>query len=297
MNPREVIGWIGVGLSTLITSGWGFWGVIENFHEGWYQETLIENLGLMFVQYLSPMIIFMLATFISIHWRKVGAVLHFLIAGLAIWFFNAFSNAAIFLIILPLAGIGLLYWFGFISNRNLAYRIAIGFPVIVLIISGIAPVRKVSQRIDDGNYQARLVSGNGVELIWAPGGPGWPDTGGDWYDAQHVCQYLSEDGLLLRTQPANIWRLPTVEEAVGSMALHGQNSGGIWNAEKAEASYETKPDKESPLWNIHSQVIYMWTDTEADEDHAYMIVFDGDVWSRSKDFGPAYLGFRCVRLP
>ena len=296
-NTHRFVGWIGVGLSTLITSGWAFWGVIENFHEGWYQETLIENLGLMFVQYLSPMIIFMLATFVSIRWRKVGAVLHFLIAGLAIWFFNAFSNAATFLIILPLAGIGLLYWFGSISNRNLAYMIAIGFPVITLIISGIAPVIRVSQRIDDGNYQARLVSGNGVELIWAPVGPGWPDEGGNWNNARHVCQYLNEDGLLLGKEPANIWRLPSVEEAVRSMALHGQNSGGIWNADNVEAIYETTPDKEPPLWNIHSQVIYMWTDTEADEDHAYMIVYDGEVWSRSKDFGPAYLGFRCVRLP
>jgi hypothetical protein len=175
--------------------------------------------------------------------------------------------------------------------------IAIGIPIITLIISGIVPVIRLSQRMDDGDYQARLVSGNGIALIWAPAGPGWPDEGGNWYDAQHTCKYLSEDGLFLGTQPENIWRLPTVDEAVRSMALHGQNSGGSWDAEKAAASYETKPDKESPLWDIHSQVIYWWTDTEVDEDHAYMIVYDGEVWSRSKDFGPAYLGFRCVRSP
>ncbi|MCA9924985.1 MAG: hypothetical protein KC421_21570, partial [Anaerolineales bacterium] len=56
----------------------------------------------------------------------------------------------------------------------------------------------------------------------------------------------------------------------------------------AEAVYKTKPDKESPLWNIYSQVIYWWTATEEDEAHAYIIAYDGQVWPRLKQFGPAY---------
>ena len=139
--------------------------------------------------------------------------------------------------------------------------------------------------------------GNGVNLIWAPDGPGWPREGTNWYEAQQVCQHLSEDGLTLAPVPLNIWRLPTVDEAVRSMARHGQNSGGVWDAENAKATYKTAPDKESPLWNVHSQVIYWWTATAVDEDHAYIIVYDGKVWSRSKKFGPAYLGFRCVKQP
>ena len=139
------------------------------------------------------------------------------------------------------------------------------------------------------------MQGNGVALTWAPGGPGWPREGGDWYEAQQACQYLSEDGLTLSPTPLDIWRLPTVDEAVRSMALHGQNSGGEWDAETAQATYETNPDKESPLWNPYSQVIYWWTATEIDEDRAYIIVYDGKVWPRSKEFGPAYLGFRCVK--
>jgi hypothetical protein len=79
------------------------------------------------------------------------------------------------------------------------------------------------------------------------------------------------------------------------MARHGKNSGGIWDAENAEAAYKTTPDKESPLWNVYSQVIYWWTATEVDEERAYIIVYDGKVWPRSKVFGPAYLGYRCVR--
>jgi enterochelin esterase-like enzyme len=88
-----------------------------------------------------------------------------------------------------------------------------------------------------------------------------------------------------------------VDEAVQAMASHGRNSGGVWDPEKAQAAYETTPDKESPLWNTHSQVIYWWTATEADEETAYIIVYDGRVWTRTKSLSQDYLGFRCVKEP
>ena len=289
------MGWVAVGVSTVITCFWAFWGIIENFHEGWYFESLLSNLGLMFTQYLSPMLIFMVVTLVSIFWLRFGGGLHIFFALLAIWFFNAFSNAATFLIILPLIGLGLLYWNGRLEPKKLAVSVSIGLPLLILIIAGIEPVIRVSQRIDDSNLGAQLVHGNDVDLTWAPDGPGWPREGGDWHDANRTCQYLNEDGLTMSTTSQNIWRLPTIEEAVRSMSRHGQNSGGMWNAEADEATYEITPDKESPLWNIHSQVIYWWTATEVDEDHAYIIVYDGKVWSRPKEIGPAYLGFRCVR--
>ena len=294
-KKRQIAGWAAVGLSTAITCVWAFWGIIENFHEGWYFESLWSNLGMMFVQYLSPMLIFMGVTLISIFWPHFGGGLHGLIALLAIWFFQAFSNAATFLIILPLIGLGAMYWIGRPQPRRLAVSLIVSLPMLTMIISGISPVIRVSQRVNDGNLQARLVQGNGVALIWAPDGPGWPREGGDWYEAQQVCQYLSEDGLTLATISQDSWRLPTVDEAVRSMALHGQNSGGEWNVETAEATYETPPDKESPLWNSYSQVIYWWTATEIDDERAYIIVYDGKVWLRAKQFGPAYLGFRCVK--
>jgi hypothetical protein len=294
-RKRQITGWIAVGLSTVITCGWAVWGIIENFHEGWYFETLWSNLGMMFVQYLSPMLIFMGVTLVSISWPRFGGALHWAIALLAIWFFQAFSNAATFLIIMPLVGLGALYWFGHPRPKRLATSLAVGLPMLTLIISGTSPAMRVSRRIDDGNLQARSVYGNGVELTWAPDGPGWPQQGGDWYEAQQVCRYLSEDGATLASTPQHIWRLPTVDEAVRSMARHGQNSGGEWDAESAEAIYETTPDKESPLWKVHSQVIYWWTATEIDADRAYIIVYDGKVWPRSKQFGPEYLGFRCVK--
>ena len=69
---RVVVGWIAVGLSTAITCVWAFWGIIENFHEGWYYESLLSNLGMMFIQYLSPMLIFMGVTLVSIYWSRFG---------------------------------------------------------------------------------------------------------------------------------------------------------------------------------------------------------------------------------
>ena len=289
------MGWVAVGISAVITCFWAFWGIIENFHEGWYFESLLSNLGLMFAQYLSPMLAFILVTLVSIFWPRIGGGLHMILALLAIGFFNAFSNAATFLIILPLIGLVLLYWNGRLEPKKLAVSVSIGLPFLTLFIAGVEPVIRVSQRINDGNLSAQLIHGNGADLTWAPDGPGWPREGGDWYEANQICQHLIEDGLTLSTTPQNVWRLPTVDEVVRSMSRHGQNSGGTWNAETAEATYKITPDKESPLWNIHSQVIYWWTATEVDDDHAYIIVYDGKVRSRDKQFSPAYLGFRCVR--
>jgi hypothetical protein len=294
-DKRQIIGWIAVGLSTAITCFWAFWGIIEDFHEGWHYPSLWANLGLMLVQYLSPMLIFMAVTLVAIQWPQYGAGLHVILALLAAWFFQAPSSPGTFLVILPLIGLGVLHGFGRPQPRKIAVALVIGLPILTLILFGAEPALRVSQRLDDGVLQARLVQGNGVALTWAPDGPGWPREGTNWYVAQLACQNLSEDGLSVAPEPQRIWRLPTVDEAVRSMARHGQNSGGVWDAETTTAAYETPPDKESPLWNVHSQVIYWWTATEVDAERAYIIVYDGKVWPRAKDFGPAYLGFRCVR--
>lgn len=294
-EQAHIIGWIAVGLSTVLVCFWAFWGIIENFHEGWYHAYWLPNVGLMLAQYLSPMLLFMGVTLVSIFWPRLGAGSHIVLALFAAWFFDAFSNAATFLLILPLVGLGALYWNGRPQPRRFAVLLAVGLPALTLIIFGISPAIRVSQRIDDGNLAARIVEGNGVTLVWAPSGPGWPSTGTSWTDAQRICRMLSEDGhSLSETQPA-IWRLPTVDEAVRSMARHGANSGGVWHAATGEPVYTMTPDKESPLWQVHSQVIYWWTATEVDAEHAYMIAYDGKVWPRPKDFGPDYLGFRCVK--
>jgi hypothetical protein len=168
-------------------------------------------------------------------------------------------------------------------------------PLLTLLISGIEPAVRVSQRVDDGDRDTRYVEGNGVVLYWAPEGPGWPDVGEDWFDAQEACWFLSEDGLTLNPVPLRIWRLPTVDEAVRSMSRRGENSGGEWDTLSRRAIYKLTPDKESPLWKVYSQVIYWWTSTVIDGDHAYIIAYDGKVWPRSKELSPDNMGFRCVK--
>ena len=294
-KKRQTLGWIAVGISSAVSSFWAFWGIIENFHEGWYYESLWLNLGLMFAQYLSPMLIFVAITLVSIFLPRIGSGLHVILALFMIWFFNAASNAATLLIILPLLGIGILYWFSRIQSPKLAAAIAAGLPVFVLLAAGIHPAIRVSQRLNDGNLSARVVKGNGVTLIWAPQGPGWPGMGTSWFGAEETCQYLNRAGLALASASQQIWRLPTADELVRSMSIHGQNSGGIWDPVVAEATYQTKPDKESPLWIVHFPVIYWWSATELDEDRAYMIAYDGKVWIRSKDMAIGNLGYRCVK--
>ncbi len=296
-NRRQLAGWLAVSLTTLITCFWAGWGIIENFHEGWYYESWLANTGLMFIQYLSPMLIFMGLTLITILWPRLGAGLYIAIALIALWFFNGFDDTAVFFIIMPLVGLAMLYWFGRIQSRRIATCLAVGLPFLTLIVCSVEPIYRVSTRVFDGNLGARDVQGNGVTLTWAPDGHGWPQSGMSWQEAQNVCSRLTEDGLTVTDESQNLWRLPSADEAVRSMARHGENSGGIWNMNSAEASYQIKPDKESPLWNVHSQVVYWWTATEIDANHAYIIAYDGQVWPRLKTFGPAYLGFRCVKQP
>jgi len=294
---HKALGWTAIAISTLISCLWAAWGIIENFHEGWYYPSLGMNLGLMLTQYLSPMLAFMGLTLVGIYRPRIGSAVHALAAGLAVWFFKMGSMAATLLIITPLLGLGALYWFGKIKQVRMASWLAIGLPLLALVVAGISPAVRVSRRLNDGDLGTRFVERNGLTLVWAPDGPGWPDSGGDWLEAQQSCRQLSKDGLSLTSEDLEIWRLPTVEEAVRSMTRRGENSGGVWDPGEAQPNYQIRPDKESPLWKVYSPVIYWWTATEVDEDRAYIIVYDGKVWPRSKDFGPDYLGFRCVKRP
>ncbi|MEZ4862792.1 MAG: hypothetical protein R3C14_15860 [Caldilineaceae bacterium] len=295
MNKRNIVGWIAVSLSLAITCFWAYWGIIENFHEGWFHESLLANVGLMIVQYLSPMLAFMGVALVSIWWPRFGVGLHGIFVIFVFWFFGGASNTAMIFLLIPLLLFALLYWFGRPQPRRVATYLLIGLPLLTLIIFGVEPVLRIAQRVNDGDLGARVLAGNGVTLTWAPDGPGWPREGMDWYAAGEACQYLAEDGMTVMATPQNIWRLPTVDEAVRSMGRHGENSGGVWDAASVQATYQTRPDKESPLWNVYSQVIYWWTATEVDEEDAYIIVYDGNVWPRDKELGPAYFGFRCVK--
>jgi hypothetical protein len=296
LSRHQIAGWLAVSLSTLLACFWAFWGIIENFHEGWFHESLFLNLGLMFIQYLGPMTVFVSLTLLSIAFPRVGASACALTGlALGLFLFGWDDWVPMQLVILPMLLLGLLYWYGRPQPRRAAYCAAVGLPVLTLIVCGIEPVVRISGRVNDGNLAERLVEGNGVRLVWAAEGAGWPRKGVTWHEALRRCSCLSEDGESLAEVAQNVWRLPTVEEAVRSMSRHGINSGGIWDRQAGTATYQIRPDKESPLWNAHSQVIYWWTGTEINDEEAYIIVYDGKVWPRRKRFAPDYLAYRCVK--
>jgi hypothetical protein len=292
---RRVVGWTAVTLSTAITSFWAFWGIIENFHEGWYQPSLAMRLAMMFGQYLSPMLAFLIASLLSIRWPRMGAAIHLAAAAFAIWFFT--GGAAHTLIVPPMLFLCFGYWFGRAEPRKWAYGVVLAAPAVTLLVCGVPQAIRVALRVDDGMRTERHLTANGVDLLWAPAGPGWPQHGMNWHDAMHQCQHLSADGTTLADTPQNIWRLPTVEEAVRSQCLHGENCGGEWDTTTGQPRYHRQPDKESPLWDPTSKVIYWWTATEVNDKQAYMIAYNGQVHPRRKDGSFGYHAFRAVKSP
>lgn len=294
----QSVGWSAVLLSTALASFWAFWGIIENFHEGWYFASLWKNLGLMLLQYLSPMLIFLALGVVSVQWHRVGSLLHVGLALWALWFFGL-TQVNLTVIAGPLLAMAAAYWFGNAKPRNWALAVLLGVPLITFVACGAEPLWRILivGRTNDGNFGARIVQGNGVTLVWAPQGPGWPSEGISWEEALRRCRYLNEDGLTLATQPQDIWRLPSVDEVVRSMQRRGKNCGGQWDGETDFPQYRVMPDKETPLWNVHSNVIYWWTADELDSERAYRICYNGRIRATQKSWAPGYLAFRAVKNP
>jgi hypothetical protein len=294
LKRKSIIAWIAVSISAVFANLWAYWGINENFHEGWYFREFGNNVILMFGQYLLMPIGFMLLAAVAIRWNKAGSILHALLALAAYWFFGK-GAAGILFIALPLAGLGTLYWFGQLQQRTIAYLLVMVLPLLQIFGIGTYHAIRIAHRYNDNNVAARTIHGNGVALVWAPQGPGWPDTGTSWEDARRICAHLNNDGTSLLKEEVHIWRLPTVDEAVRSMVYHGDNAGGMWDSTAHKAIYHVQPDKESPLWNMYVKTIYWWTSTEATNKEAYIVVYNGGVWSRRKTLQAGYLNFRAVK--
>ncbi len=295
---KSILGWIGVTITILISSVWAYWGAVENFHEGWYSASIWENIFMLMFQYLLFTIVFVLLAVITLRWKKIGFVLHFVLAAFCVWFFSGASFSVLgFMIVIPIVALGVIYYFGIPRPKKWAYRLLVTIPAIIILSISVPQGVSVSQRVNDNDFGIREVKGNGVVLMWAPRGPGWPDKGTTWDEALNICRYLSEDGTSLMEEEQNIWRLPTVDEAVRSMALHGKNAGGVWDRAAEKAIYNITPDKETPLWDVHSKVIYYWTSetSAADTRKAYIIVYHGGIYAKMKTDGQSYLSFRAVK--
>jgi hypothetical protein len=201
------------------------------------------------------------------------------------------------LIAVPLFALSVLYAFGSPAPRAFAARCLVLVPVICALTAGAYPGWRVLTRPAGADTSMRLIEGNGVSLVWAPAGPGWDDDGFPWAEAERRCAHLNETGDALWSARQGIWRLPTVDEAVRSMIWRGRNAGGVWEPRSGRASYRARPDKESPLWNPYSKVIYWWTADEADPERAYRVSYQGGVNAVRKDSKRGYLAARCVREP
>ncbi|MFO7851503.1 MAG: DUF7670 domain-containing protein [Bacteroidota bacterium] len=300
---KHHLGWIAISISILIICLWAYWGINENFHEGWYYRSLSKNLGLLFIQYLSPMLITMVLTLIAIRWHKPGGVIFILIGiafSLVIFITIPEITFGIVLSWIPvtllLVAVGLLYWFGHLRKKRIAFTLAIGIPVVLVIIFSVEPLIRISNRVNEVSGEPYVISKNDKHLVWAPEGPGWSKKGGlSRNETRKICARLQEDGKTLADTALNIWRLPNVKEAVKSMTRHTENCNGMWDEEKEKAVYEVKPDKEPPLWDPYSRVIYYWTSTEINQEKAYIIIYSGEVWRKSKDSKMGSLGFRAVK--
>lgn len=289
---KSIIGWGTFIITLLIISFWSYWGINEAFHEGWYHISLWENLLLTFVQYLSVPLAFLIISLVALNYKKIGSLLFVFLAIFTLFFFN--SNAGRILIFVPLILLGLGFYFGQFKYKKILMIILILIPFLIIMSFGIPQLIKVENRFNDNDFGMRNIEGNNVSLIWAGEGFGFPLDGTDWQSAKDNCARLSEEGNSLEENEVNIWRLPTRDEIIRSLTRSNENSGGFLD-EFGEVHYNVNPDKETPLWNPNSKIIYYWTSEEKDEKRAYLVSYNGYVLDRSKISGANYQGYRCVK--
>lgn len=289
---KEVISWITLIITLSIISFWSYWGINESFHEGWYHTSLLQNLLLTFVQYLLIPIVIIAISLIAINYKRVGSGLFVVLGIFAMFFFN--SNAGRILIFIPLVLFAIGFYFGKFKNKKIISLLLILIPLLIILIFGVPQLIRVENRFNDNNFGIRTIIGNSINLTWAPQGIGFPLEGTSWQTAKDNCIYLNEEGTKLEDSKINIWRLPSRDEIVRSMTKKNNNVGGSIDSQ-GEAEYKERPDKETPLWNPHSQVIYYWTNEQKNEKQAYLVAYNGYILDRSKTSGANYHGYRCVK--
>lgn len=218
-------------------------------------------------------------------------------------------------------------------RRNFWMILALGIPFLILLGMSAYSLPIVLTRLDDGLRGPRRIIGNdGITREWAPEGPGWnwkQDYGGypSWnmialygidpvgmedkpgFDPKagkfasseemthfNLCLYLSEDGLTLKQEAQNFWRMPTVNDYARSFARHGKNAGCEWNGESnAQMECVLLPDKETPMWAPDLEPVYYWAAEEYDERGAYFVSYNGWVNATYKAGGNPRHSYRCVR--
>jgi len=117
------------------------------------------------------------------------------------------------------------------------------------------------------------------------------------FERFNMFRYIDPGGTRLTRTVHDAWRLPTASELVAVLTRHGTNAGGRFDPDTSTARYATTPDKEAPLWDPAMEVIYYWTATSADPDHALDLSYSGRIRPVLKTSRQDYRGFRAVMNP
>jgi hypothetical protein len=192
---QKLPGYIANGLLSLATCLWTFWGFGEMYYEGWWGQWTNR------LPYLIPMIVCWVFSLLALTWPQLGGWIIFLVGGVftawrwvlqarrvgltLAWVLGWFPISTIFVII------GILFllddryrrqqrelsrqspdqWW----RRYLRY-LAVYIPSCLVALGVTALfIPLLLSRYDDGDRGAWRMKGNGVNLIWAPVGPGWSE--------------------------------------------------------------------------------------------------------------------------
>lgn len=344
LNPR-LPGWVATSLIILTTSLWTFWGISELYYEGW---------GLPFPQplaYLIPAAICLAFALLALGWPRLGGWL-LMLGGTAftIWWWGmawrrfggpdgtltptaVLSTIPLSAFLILTGGLFLLearyrrnYACAGVKHKTAVFLV-LGVPLAIVLLITALQLPPLLRRYDDGERGLRRITAPGVDLLWAPQGPGWnwqqPWGGYPSWNAlalygrsplglaekssltasaeemqmTGLCAYLSPDGLTLGDTPQYLWRMPTVAELVRSLTRNGRNAGCIWQGNLGPTPCTLTPDKETPLWNPDAPPIYYWAADELNAQEAFYVNYRGVVSAQPKSFGNPRHGYRCVRAP
>ena len=298
------------------------------FYEGWGQPVPY------LLRYTAPALVLLALGLVALRWPAGGGVLLLLVAlGAGAWWVlwqvgRGMAPLEILLVtaltmIAPLIGAALLFLFearhrrcsqeegALPSSRWLGRQwrsvLLVVMPSMGVAILSAQQLPALLARQDDGQRGARIVTGNGVTLMWAPQGPGWNGhlPGAPfptWESLAHHgtaslerCAYLDEQGLTLLATPTRIWRMPTADEIVRSLTRNAQNAGCAWDGRSPHAACRTAPDKETPLWAPNQAPIYYWSAQTAGPTTAVAVNYTGGISALPRSAPDLGIGFRCVR--
>ena len=190
---HRLSGYLAVGLLTIASTLWTFWGVGEMYYEGWWGAWYNR------LPYLVPPAVCVAVTVVGLTWPRIGGWI-ILVLGAAFtawrwsrqaqlglltwqWMVGWFPVSGVFVVVgalflLEARNRRQRYAQGWTPSdrwlrRNLCYAVALSPPLLTaVVLSGCFGPLLVT-RYDSGERHTERIEGNGVSLIWAPAGPGW----------------------------------------------------------------------------------------------------------------------------